>query len=124
MTPTQEQILKDALEIIATDEKTYIGHGDYYEGPFSGEYCQRVARKALTAIEAAAGVGEKSLYAMGQSGGITYGTDADADWGKRENVIDATVERCAQVAYDSPDTITASRRIRALISPSPVAPGK
>jgi hypothetical protein len=81
MTPTQEQILKDALEIIATDEKTYIGHGDYYEGPFSGEYCQRVARKALTA---AAGVGEQSFGPWWENAKKTIERD--------------TIERCAQVA--------------------------
>jgi hypothetical protein len=86
MTPTQEQILKDALEIIATDEKTYIGHGDYYEGPFSGEYCQRVARKAIEA--AAAGVGERMEWPK-------EFWDEFLRVRKREE-INETIERCAQ----------------------------
>lgn len=36
-----------ALMEIATDEKIYLGHGDYKEEPLPNDYCQNLARKAL-----------------------------------------------------------------------------
>lgn len=38
---------RKALEQIADDHKTYRGHGDYDEGPLTGEEAQRVARQVL-----------------------------------------------------------------------------
>lgn len=42
--------LVKALEDIAADHKTYKGHGDYDEGPHPGDYCQKLARTALSQL--------------------------------------------------------------------------
>lgn len=39
--------LRAALTEIAEDQKTYLGHGAYDEGPLPGDYCQKLARKTL-----------------------------------------------------------------------------
>lgn len=39
--------LRAALMDIATDEKVYLGHGNFDEGPLPNDYCQKLARRAL-----------------------------------------------------------------------------
>lgn len=43
--------LQEALEEIAKDYKTYLGHGDFTEDAMSGREAQKIARAALTAGE-------------------------------------------------------------------------
>lgn len=43
----------EALELIAKDERTYLGHGDYTEAPLPGAECQRIARETMDRIDAA-----------------------------------------------------------------------
>lgn len=51
--------LRAALTEIAEDQKTYLGHGAYDEGPLPGDYCQKLARKALAFHNEQSGDGKK-----------------------------------------------------------------
>lgn len=51
-----------ALEEIADDHKTLMGHGDYMEGPMSGEDAQNIARRALDEIHRLKGERDAMSY--------------------------------------------------------------
>ena len=43
--------MREALALIAKDERTYLGHGDYKDEPLSGEECQRIARDVIDQLD-------------------------------------------------------------------------